>query len=187
MKFYIEAGANDGIFQSRSLHLANNPEYTGILVEPLPSVYSECCQNRPYNTKIYNCALVDANYSQDTIDINLHYLYSAMATINQASSQKYNGIIKVPARTLESILQENNITNIDAFYLDVEGYEYNVLQGINFDKRHFKYIEIELHYTLTNISKEEEIQQHDSLLSKFGYTLVEENTDEGNLKLIFTK
>ncbi len=42
--------------------------------------------------------------------------------------------IKVPARTLTSILDEANIPKIDFFSLDVEGFELNALQGLDFDK-----------------------------------------------------
>ena len=34
MKFYVEAGANDGIQQSRSLHLKNDLAYHGMLHDP---------------------------------------------------------------------------------------------------------------------------------------------------------
>lgn len=186
MKFYIEAGANDGIFQSRSLHLMNNPEYFGILIEPVPEVYNRCCINRAYNTKTYNCALVDFAYPKPTVGLNLHSQFFAMATISKAVNQTYNGMIQVTARTLDSILEENNISTIDYFYLDVEGYEYNVLNGINFDKRRFNNIEIECHYNLLGISKDEEFNQHINLLNPLGYKLNTINTTEGNPKLIFT-
>lgn len=186
MKFYIEAGANDGIFQSRSLHLANNPEYFGLLIEPLPAVYLACCNNRPNNTKIYNCALVDFNYTDSHIPINVHSLYTAMATINKSPTQNYLQQINVPARTLDSILQENEITDVDYLYLDVEGYEYNVLNGINFNSCNFKYIEIECHYSLMNISKDYEINLHTTFLNQFGYKLSDHNDKDGNYKIIFT-
>lgn len=42
--------------------------------------------------------------------------------------------IKVPARTLTSILDEANASKIDFFSLDVEGFELNALQGLDFNK-----------------------------------------------------
>lgn len=186
MKFYIEAGANDGIFQSRSLNLVNNNEYFGILIEPLPDMYNQCCYNRSKNSKIYNCALVDFEHKEPTVDIYIHNMFSAMATIKKAASEKYVNKIKVPARTLDSILEELDVTNIDYFYLDVEGYEYNVLKGINFNKRFFNYIEIECHFTLTGIPMDEEITMHNNLLSFYGYKMTDQNMSDGNLKLIFT-
>jgi len=46
--------------------------------------------------------------------------------------------------TLTNILKNNKIKNkIDFFSLDVEGYEFKVLEGIDFKKFKFKYILVE--------------------------------------------
>jgi len=185
-KIYIEAGAHDGIFQSRTLDLIDNNEYFGILVEPVPSSYERCLQNRPNNTKIYNCALVDFDHVGSTIEIHPHFLHSAMTTLIKSNSQLYNDKKKVSARTLESILEENNINNIEEFYLDVEGYELNVLKGIDFSKRKFNLIEIECHAGLIDISLEEEINNHKKFLSSYGYFLFsQKDEDGGNPKIVF--
>jgi FkbM family methyltransferase len=185
-KIYIEAGANDGIFQSRSLEFIDNDQYFGILVEPVLYSYERCLRNRPNNTKIYNCALVDFDHKEPIIEIHHHSLHSAMTTLIKSSGQSYHQNSKVPARTLDSILEENEIINIEAFYLDVEGYELNVLKGINFSKRKFNLIEIECHAGLIDISLEEEINNHKDLLSKYGYFLSDQvNETGGNPKIIF--
>lgn len=184
-KIYIEAGANDGIFQSRSIHLSNNRNYHGILIEPIPSMYSACLRNRPNNTSIYNCALVDFDFKQEEISIFNHNNYTAMSSIISHPTEHYNGCTKIKARTLDSILEANKINQIDFFYLDVEGYEYNVLKGINFNKRQFNMIEIECHYNFLQITEEQEQNLHERLLNEYGYKLVNKNTQEGNTKLIF--
>ena len=52
--------------------------------------------------------------------------------------------IKVEAKTLNSILVEANAPKlIDLLSLDTEGYENEVLNGINHDKFKFKYILVE--------------------------------------------
>jgi hypothetical protein len=51
----------------------------------------------------------------------------------------------VPARTLESIFNENNINHIDFLSLDAEGYEYEILKGINFNRYRPKHILIEIY------------------------------------------
>jgi FkbM family methyltransferase len=172
MKTYIEAGANDGIFQSRSLGLQNHPEYQGILIEPLHDMYLSCISNRlNERTKIYHCGLVPFEYTQENVDINLHNLHTAMATIKHLDPIEYPNKITVPARTLTSILDENNITDVDIFYLDVEGYEYEVLHGVDFSKINIKTIEIELHYSLPGfgMTAQEEMERHASYLSNYYY------------------
>lgn len=51
--------------------------------------------------------------------------------------------ILVPAITLSRLLDRYNISKIDFFSLDVEGYEINVLDGLDFNKYRPNYILIE--------------------------------------------
>jgi FkbM family methyltransferase len=185
-KIYIEAGANDGIFQSRSLHLENNSECICILIEPIPIVFNRLKKNRSKAIH-YNCALVDFDFQQTNISINIHSDHNAMCSIIPHSSQEYIDSVVVPARTLDSILEENDIIDIEYFYLDVEGYEFNVLKGINFNKRKFDNIEIECHYKFLGIHLKEEIKLHNNFLQQFGYKLITINSQSGNEKLIFKK
>jgi FkbM family methyltransferase len=129
-KIYFEAGAHDGHFQSRTLQFKDNPNYFGILIEPSPDSYLACCHNRKNdNTLIYNCALVSNTYNSDTIKLYPSSLSSAM-NITQESDLDYKNYphfstqgADIPARTVQSILDENKITEIENMYLDVEGAE----------------------------------------------------------------
>jgi hypothetical protein len=49
----------------------------------------------------------------------------------------------IQARTLTSIIKESNIINIDLISIDVEGYEINVLEGIDLNQINVNYILIE--------------------------------------------
>ena len=46
-------------------------------------------------------------------------------------------------RKLENVLEEHNIKNVDILFLDVEGFEMNVLNGIDFSKVNIKCICVE--------------------------------------------
>ena len=97
MKIYIEAGANDGLFQSRSLKHIDDQNYYGILIEPIYNQYIKCINNRQkYNCSIINCALVSFENNNTVMPINLHKLHSAMATFKNLGSLK---IILKPAAT----------------------------------------------------------------------------------------
>jgi FkbM family methyltransferase len=172
MKIYIEAGANDGIFQSRSLQYINNLEYFGILIEALPDMANLCSRNRENDRcRVFNAALVPFGYDKEFIEINLHKSFTAMATIKTLDRIEYPQTTKVKAMTLTSILQSLNINLVDIFYLDVEGYELEVLKGIDFKKITIEQIELELHYKLKGIkeNKEEEINKHIEYMIPLGY------------------
>lgn len=186
-KVYIEAGAHDGLFQSRSLQFKSNDEYFGILIEPHYETYIKCVKNRESEScKIYNAALVSFDFPSSEIELGIHSAYTSMNSTVKPKTENFCSTISVPARTLQSILDENSISTIENFYLDVEGYEQNVLNGINFNKTKFNYIELECHYPFINLTQEEEIKMHISFFDKLKYKLSQKILNEGLPKLIFT-
>lgn len=186
-KIYIEVGAHNGVFQSRSLQFADNKNYTGILIEASPQEYQNCLKNRSNErTHIYNKCLVPFGFEDDYILFNTSDHHSAMNSVIAHKNLPYKNQIKVPAIPLQSILDELNITNVDYFFLDVEGYENQVLNGINFSKTTFSNIEIELHHKMLELSIKQEIDMHVRLLSQFGYSLISTN-QEVQPKIVFQK
>lgn len=185
-KIYIEAGAHDGIFQSRSIQFKNNNEYFGLLIEPHFETYQQCIINRNNEfCKIYNAALVSFDFKSTEIQLGIHSQYTAMNSIVKPSNQNYIDTINVPAKTLQSILDENDISVVENFYLDVEGYEKNVLNGINFNKTKFNNIELECHYPFIDLTEDEEINMYISYFNNLNYKLSDKIIDDGLPKLIF--
>lgn len=67
-----------------------------------------------------------------------------MASINSERSCS-NTLIQVKAITLEKLLDSQKITTIDFLSLDTEGYELNILNGLNLDKYRPNYMLIEIY------------------------------------------
>jgi len=137
-RFFIEAGSCDGIFQSNTYFLETELNWSGILVEPNPDYFKECILNRP-KSKVYNCALVSSDYLSDTIDLYSIACKGAMGTVGDRgiwANETETPVIhkNIPTRTLTSILDELNPPEINFMSLDVEGYEVNVLSGLDFNK-----------------------------------------------------
>jgi len=136
--FFIEAGSCDGIFQSNTYFLETELNWSGLLIEPNPDYFKECIVNRP-NSKVYNCALVSSKYSNNTIDLYSIACKGAMGTVGDRGIWENESEIPVihkniPTRTLTSILDEIKPNKIDFMSLDVEGYEVNVLSGLDLNK-----------------------------------------------------
>jgi len=130
---YFEVGSSNGLFQSNSLRLEQEQNWSGILVEASPQAYNECLLNRDNNKNIIVFgALVADDYVGDTIkgDFNGHPMGSigGRRLNNQA-----NANIEVPTYTVTQILNYFEIDHIDFFALDVEGFELDVLHGIDFE------------------------------------------------------
>lgn len=157
--FFVECGANDGISQSNTLLLEQRLEWTGLLIEPGPKNYLECKKNRP-NCINENYALVSFDYDKDIIEgnfdnyshnglmnsINIYPSYFNEDMIfwaNKFRTENESNPVTVNCCPLQILLNKHNINKIDFFSLDVEGYEIEVLKGIDFDKIRPKYILIE--------------------------------------------
>lgn len=140
---FVEAGAHDGLFQSNT-KILEDLGWSGVLVEPSENAFKSCKQNR--SCIVENCALVSFDYKDEFIygEFNDHPRASIMGP--KVHSAK--------ARTLTSILDEHNIKHVDFLSLDVEGYEMEVLKGIDFDRINFKFLLIEVNssfYTLDDL------------------------------------
>ena len=143
--FFVEAGANDGIEQSNTLYFEKYMEWTGILVEPIKELAAQCGINRP-RCIVENCALVSLEYEMEFIEMQYCNLMSVVRGSLPPQEEKIyieqgcevQGIstysLRVPARTLTSVLDKYRVNKLDFLSLDVEGYELNVLKGINFNK-----------------------------------------------------
>lgn len=152
--FFVEAGANDGISQSNTYYLGRRRGWRGILIEPVPMLYGLCKKFRP-DARVFNCALGSINGNEadliysDLMTVTIgsrsnrseeiaHVQQNALRTLREGAYQ-----IRVPMRTLSSVLDEMGITSVDFFSLDVEGFEVSVLQGIDFNRFYFRYILVE--------------------------------------------
>jgi FkbM family methyltransferase len=140
--FFIELGANDGLFQSNTAFFEKNMEWSGILIEPSLKGYEECKKNRPKSVCL-NCACVSNDYKNDYIEGDFKD-NSPMGSICGNRLRRQN-LVKVKAVTLEKILDEYCHTNIDLLSLDTEGYELEILKGLNLNKYRPKFMLIEIY------------------------------------------
>jgi len=154
--FYVEAGAHDGVAHSNTL-LLRKIQWSGLLIEPSPISFEKLKLNRP-DDLLVNVALVGSDSlttvlgtfgegslmssadeelmlrtpkeNRSFIGKVIHRIPNNRITklLRQSSLEK----IEVPAKTLNKVLDENQIQRIDMLILDVEGFELNALRGFGF-------------------------------------------------------
>lgn len=138
--FFVEAGANDGLFQSNTALLERSFEWNGVLVEPSSRACEQARRNR--TAPVYNCALVAADFEGATVTGDFDGY--PMGSVGGARLGR-DGAYTVPARTLQSILDERGVSHVDFLSLDAEGYELQILRGVDFPRTTFSYMLIELY------------------------------------------
>jgi FkbM family methyltransferase len=153
---FLDIGAHDGVSISNTFFLEKERKWKGICVEAQPSEFQKLKSNR--NCTCVNVAVSDYNGETDFIyvegyanmlsGISDDYNLSHMQRIRNEVST-YGGAIntiKVPVRTLQSILDEHNTHKIDFCSIDTEGSEFNIIKSIDFDKTEIKVFIIENNY-----------------------------------------
>lgn len=142
---FVELGAYDGINQSNTLYFERKG-WRGLLIEPVPETYQKCCQNRPL-ARVVHAACVAFDYPREEVVIDNVGLMSLVEGARGSEQEKQDWIkrgeqlqnithqqCRAPARTLTDILEKEKLGVIDLFSLDVEGYEAQVLNGIDFTR-----------------------------------------------------
>ena len=170
---YVELGANNGLFQSNTAFLEKERNWSGVLIEPSKYNFLECKKNRP-GSKVYNYACVSKEFTGTHVygDWEKKVAHGAMASVGGRRLQSaQQDMTKVEANTLESILEKAEISNIDFLSLDTEGYEFEILKGLNLDKFKPKYMLIELYKDQNQIDIISYLKTYNySLISNFsGY------------------
>ena len=167
--YFVEVGANDPTaVNSQSWHLETQLQWTGILVEPNPDLAQRCQELRPKSTS-FACACVD-NENNKEVTLFVPLLNGKEMDVHAGINKNIDDFnyhqhreIKVPCRTLNSLLEEVGANSIDLLSIDVEGAELQVLTGFDMQKYQPKLILLEdKHLYLT--------KHH--YLKKRGYMLV---------------
>jgi FkbM family methyltransferase len=144
--FFVEAGANDGFDQSNTYHLERERGWSGLLVEAVPALCALAAVERP-RSRVVNCALVASDDPRSDVEIRYGGLRSVVAGAHGSEDHDRAWVdpafdlgleepytVTVAARTLSSLLDEVHAPEIDLLSLDVEGYEPEVLAGLDLDR-----------------------------------------------------
>jgi len=155
--YFVDVGAHNGVSINNTLCFEKEYGWTGINIEPIPSVYNELKKNRSKCVNL-NVAVDNRNGYTDFI-LNRGPTEMISGILNYYEPQHFvrlrneldgNGgtseIVSVPTRRLDDIFMEYEVKHIHLLSIDVEGAELVVLESINFDTVFIDVITIEDNY-----------------------------------------
>ena len=172
--FFVDIGAHNGINLSKSYFFEQQKNWNGICVEPIPEVFELLRKNR--KCICIEGAISSENGYQDFLQIQgpIEMLsglvdkfgFRDIERIDIALQERGGSckVIKVKTYTLQSILDDHNVTHIDLLSIDSEGAELAILQSIDFKK-----VKIECIVTENNY-QEKSVEE---FLTMQGYRLAE--------------
>jgi FkbM family methyltransferase len=176
--FFLDIGANDGLFESNTASLEYYYDWNGICIEANPSLIPVLKRNRPKST-IVNCAVWDESGEIELEISNSNHkgikgdLLSRISNLdrNEGYFKKHfkenRQIVTVPTRTITDILKDfyQFPYYIDYMSLDVEGAEIESLNGIDFSIIDIKFMTVE------HGNRPGYLNQIEQYLKPFGYVL----------------
>jgi len=159
--FFVDVGAYDGKHINNTLYFEETNQWTGINIEPNPSIFPCLVSNR--SSINLNCAV--CNHDGET-EFYLNHGYTAMLSgIKETFDERHvhrlqyensimgstTQVVTVPTKKLETIFKEHSVTHVHYLSIDVEGGEFEVIQSIDFDKVFIDVIAFENNYEDTSV------------------------------------
>jgi FkbM family methyltransferase len=175
--FFIESGAYNGELFSNSLFFELNRNWTGILIEPIPSYFKELLSK---NRQVYILNACIANkhpiVARFRVSDVLSGRLSELAKGHEYRMDKEVGTgkfyVNVPCFSLNTILKAIDVDKVDYFSLDVEGGEFSALQGLDFKNIDITSLSIEYN------GFEDAKNKIQSLMSINGYNLTADDRQD---------
>ena len=151
---FVEAGGADGYTQSNTYYLERFRNWRGVLVEPMPELAAAARRNRP-GALVVECALTRPDDPSGYVEMEFGELFTSVRGVHEGDGEWTKGglvlgwrdyrVERVPAKTLSAVLTEASVTHVDLMSLDVEGYEADVLAGLDLDRHAPAWLLVEMH------------------------------------------
>ena len=140
-KVFVEVGANDPIELSNTYYL-EKMGWTGIAFEPITYLCNKW--ELMCTTKCFPYVIGDEETWIDFEELEGDQsTMSSVAGYGRMDFPHSYTTVKKQMRKLENVLIENSIGNVDVLFVDVEGFELEVIKGIDFEKVDIRCICIE--------------------------------------------
>lgn len=143
--FYLQIGACDGVQSDPINKFIRRDGWTGISVEPVKYLYDQLVANyKGVDNLIFeNAAITDTDTTKDFYYIHdpngaLPAWKKGLGSFNPHSipleDQKYMVKDQISCLTVTSLLDKHDVKEVNLLLIDTEGYDYEVLKLIDFNR-----------------------------------------------------
>ena len=204
--FFVQIGANDGKKNDPIYDLVIKYNLSGLLVEPLDGAFQSLLKNYNGNSNLifenvaisnkegYQSIYEIKKEFQDTYEEETKEKATMMASFNKDHVRKYlrrgmkeffkdkqidDYIDEVQVKTIsfDTLMQKHRIKNIDLLQIDTEGFDFEIIKMVDFNKYSPKLINYEsVHLNASDRA------QCESLLKENGYLLLNNKADTYAIK-----
>lgn len=151
---FIQIGSNDGISNDPIRDLILGNDWEGVVIEPVAFLFNKLpvsYKNAKGNIFFENCAISNQAGLQPFYEIKeqkntegLPYWYDQLSSFNKEVILKHKSAIPniedlisevmVQTNTIENVLNKYSISHVDVIHMDTEGYDAQIIEGIDFSK-----------------------------------------------------
>ncbi len=204
--FFVQIGANDGKKNDPLYDLVIKYNLSGLLVEPLSGVFQSLLKNYSGNSNLIfeNVAISDKEGFQPMYEIKKEFQdvfekhtkekATMMASFNKDHVRKflrrgmgeffkdkqiddYIDEVQVKTTSFDTLMQKHQIKSIDLLQIDTEGFDFEIIKMVDFNKYSPKLINYEsVHLNASDRA------QCESLLKEKGYQLINNKADTYAIK-----
>ena len=146
--YIIQIGSHIGNTSNDFLFNNIKPNLKYVMIEPVPYLFNQLKENYKYKTNVILLNIAISNYEGNLVlytpslknDFDkLPSWASQLASVNENHlishiPELIVDKITVECKTINQIIKEYNINNIDALYIDTEGHDYDILMELNLSK-----------------------------------------------------
>jgi FkbM family methyltransferase len=130
--YFVEVGANNPVIDSKTWSL-EQIGWIGLLIEPQPELAERLRSLRRSDVGCFACGAVPHHGKTMPLYVaGVRGIHSSLNQSHYVAGSHLTRTIQVPIRTLESALREYNAPcPIDFLAIDTEGFDLDVLEGID--------------------------------------------------------
>jgi FkbM family methyltransferase len=188
--FFVQIGANDGVFNDPIRQFVTRHDLAGLVVEPLKDFYEKLVQNyqpypkvKPVNVAIHESARTMEIHRADPSKIaHLDPWIIGIGSFRKehhranAVPDEVMTTETVACITLDELLTIHHVSKVDLLQIDTEGYDYEIINMIDFTRVKPAIIHFE-HGLPAGTMTQPQFLECVELLMREGYLLITEPYD----------